>query len=100
MAFANYNTPSGSASAGLLIHGLGATVSAQALRTGGYVLVPDEQRGSIDSAAGTADITGTLTLSHALRDGGRGFLRLSSFGESRRNGTPLQINDTRISSAD
>jgi outer membrane receptor protein involved in Fe transport len=31
---------------------------------------------------------------------GFSFLRLSSFGESRRNGTPVQINDTRISSID
>ena len=29
-----------------------------------------------------------------------GFLRFGSFGESRNNGTPLQINDTRITSLD
>jgi outer membrane receptor protein involved in Fe transport len=31
---------------------------------------------------------------------GFSFLRLSSFGESRRNGTPIQVNDTRITSID
>ena len=78
----------------------GALFTAQALRTGGYVLVPGNQRGSIDTAAGTSDLTGSVTLSRTLGTQGNAFVRLSSFGESRRNGTPVQLNDTRISSID
>jgi outer membrane receptor protein involved in Fe transport len=78
----------------------GLQFSGQALHTDGYVLVPEDQRGSIDTAAGTGDLTGSLTLSRSLRRSGNAFIRLSSFGESRRNGTPIQINDTRISSID
>jgi outer membrane receptor protein involved in Fe transport len=35
-----------------------------------------------------------------LSANGRAFLRAGSFGESRRNGTPLQVNDTRLTSLD
>ena len=78
----------------------GIAFAGQALRTGGYVLVPPNQRGSIDTAAGTSDLTGSITLSRTLGSQGHAFARFSSFGESRRNGTPVQINDTRISSID
>lgn len=75
-------------------------IAAQALHTDGYVLVPENQRGSVDARAGTSDLSGLLTLSKAFGARAHGFLRLGSFGESRRNGTPLQINDTRITSLD
>ena len=78
----------------------GVLFSGQALRTGGYVLVPENQRGPVDTAAGTGDVTGSATLSRKLGTEGHGFVRLSSFGESRRNGTPVQLNDTRITSVD
>ncbi|HEV8203605.1 MAG TPA: TonB-dependent receptor [Pyrinomonadaceae bacterium] len=78
----------------------GLGFSGQALHTDGYVLVPADQRGPVDTPAGTGDLTGSLTLSRNLRRDGHAFVRLSSFGESRRNGTPVQLNDTRISSVD
>src|SRR6185369_4625803 len=72
--------------------------SGQALHTDGYVLVPEHQRGSVDTEAGTGDLSGSVTISNSAH--GYSFLRLSSFGESRRNGTPVQVNDTRITSID
>ena len=78
----------------------GLQFSGQALHTDGYVLVPKNQRGPVDTPAGTGDLTGSLTVSRNLRGHGHAFVRLSSFGESRRNGTPIQLNDTRISSID
>ena len=78
----------------------GVLFSGQALRTGGYVLVPEDQRGLVDTPAGTEDLTGSLTLSRTLSTHGHAFARFSSFGESRRNGTPVQLNDTRIASID
>ena len=87
-------------SGGKMFGNWGVDAAGQALRTGGYVLVPENQRGRVDTAAGTADLTGSMTLSRALGPDGHAFLRLSSFGESRDNGTPVQINDTRIWSID
>src|SRR6185295_12073933 len=78
----------------------GLQFSGQALHTDGYVLVPEAQRGTVDTPAGTGDLTGSFTLSRNLRRNSNAFVRLSSFGESRRNGTPVQLNDTRISSID
>jgi outer membrane receptor protein involved in Fe transport len=78
----------------------GVLFSGQALRTDGYVLVPENQRGLVDTPAGTEDLTGSVTLSRTLGTHGHAFARFSSFGESRRNGTPVQLNDTRISSID
>lgn len=78
----------------------GVLFSGQALRTRGYVLVPEDQRGLVDTPAGTGDLAGSLTVSRTLGSQGHAFARLSSFGESRRNGTPVQLNDTRIWSID
>lgn len=96
----NKATGATSFSGGKLFGNWGIAVAGQALRTGGYVLVPENQRGAVDTAAGTADLTGSITLSRALGPNGHAFLRLGSFGESRKNGTLVQINDTRIWSLD
>jgi outer membrane receptor protein involved in Fe transport len=85
---------------GTVVHNFGITASAQALRTGGYILVPLSDRGAIDTPAGTSDISGYVAVARKLHNGGRAFVRANSFGESRKNGTPLQINDTRIWSID
>jgi len=78
----------------------GILFAGQALHTDGYVLVPENQRGRIDTPAGTGDLTGTLTLSRTLGLKGHAFVRFGTFAESRLNGTPIQLNDTRISSLD
>src|SRR5687768_7980223 len=96
----NLSTGAVSLSAGSSWGGFDVGVDFQALRTDGYVLVPEDQRGAIDTPAGTSDIGGSLTLSKKFGSNAHGFLRFGSFGESRRNGTPLQINDTRITSLD
>jgi outer membrane receptor protein involved in Fe transport len=96
----NLSTGAVSLSTGSSWGGFGAGVDFQSLRTGGYVLVPENQRGAIDTPAGTSDIAGSVTLSKKFGSDAHGFLRLGSSGESRRNGTPLQINDTRITSLD
>jgi outer membrane receptor protein involved in Fe transport len=100
MSGGNKATGATSFSGGRVFGKWGIALSGQALRTGGYVLVPENQRGTIDTAAGTSDLTGSITLSRTLGTEGHAFARLNSFGESRRNGTPVQINDTRISSID
>jgi outer membrane receptor protein involved in Fe transport len=96
----NETTGATSFSAGKSFRRWGLMLSGQALHTDGYVLVPENQRGSVDTPAGTADLAGSLLVSRTLGSQGHTFARLSSFGESRRNGTPVQLNDTRISSLD
>jgi outer membrane receptor protein involved in Fe transport len=96
----NKTTAATSLSGGKLFGKWGVLFAAQALHTDGNVLVPQNQRGPIDTAAGTGDLTGSITLSRTFRTEGLAFVRLSSFGESRQNGTPLQVNDTRISAID
>ena len=94
----NKGTAVTSFTAGKLLGDWAIVAAGQALHTNGYVLVPDNQRGSVDTAAGTGDLGGSLSISNITH--GYSFLRLNSFGESRRNGTPVQVNDTRISSID
>jgi outer membrane receptor protein involved in Fe transport len=74
--------------------------AGQLLRTDGYIVVPQDQRGFVDTPAATADVVGSLTIARKLGQSGRVFIRPSSFGESRLNGTRLQKNDTRIWSID
>src|SRR5215217_4904449 len=78
----------------------GVLFTGQALHTDGYVLVPENQRGAVDTPAGTGDLVGSLIVSRTLGSQGHAFARVGSFGESRRNGTPVQLNDTRIASID
>jgi outer membrane receptor protein involved in Fe transport len=96
----NESTGAVSLSAGKSWNDFGVGVAVQALRTDGYILVPENQRGTVDTPAGTSDVSGTLTLSKNFGPPVHSFLRLGSFGESRKNGTPLQLNDTRITSLD
>jgi outer membrane receptor protein involved in Fe transport len=94
----NKGTAVTSFTAGKLLGDWAIVAAGEALHTNGYVLVRENQRGAVDTAAGTGDLGGSVTVSNTAH--GFSFLRLGSFGESRRNGTPIQLNDTRISSID
>jgi outer membrane receptor protein involved in Fe transport len=72
------------------------SVAADLLRTAGYVLVDDSQRGAVDRAADSRHASVDATVERAFGDGARTFARLSRYIESRINGTPLQINDTSL----
>jgi outer membrane receptor protein involved in Fe transport len=95
-SYGNENTSANSLDTGFVRDGWGISLTVQALRTDGYVPVPTGQRGSVDTAAGTRDLSGSLRISRKLGEKGSFFIRASSFGESRLNGTPLQTNNTRI----
>ncbi len=99
-SYGNESTPAISLDTGLIKGSGGVSVAVQALRTNGYILIPRDQRGSVDTAAGTRDLSGALRISRKLGEAGNFFVRASSFGESRLNGTPLQTNDTRIALID
>jgi outer membrane receptor protein involved in Fe transport len=99
-SYGSISTPDMSFAMGAPVGNWSLAASGQALRTGGYILVQPDQRGSVDTDAGTADLAGTLEVSRNLGEQGRFFVRASGFGESRRNGTPLQKNDTTIPEVD
>jgi outer membrane receptor protein involved in Fe transport len=96
----NETTGATSVSAGKAWGDFGVGVALQALHTDGYILVPENQRGAVDTAAGTSDLGGFLTLSKRFGPSAYGFIRAGSFAESRDNGTPLQVNDTRATTLD
>jgi outer membrane receptor protein involved in Fe transport len=98
VSYGNENTPSLSFDAGTLIGNWGISVTAQTLRTSGYILVPADQRGSVDTPAGTGDLDGSIRLSRKIGEDGDFFLRWNSLAESRQNGTPVQTNNTRMPS--
>ncbi|MEW6130788.1 MAG: TonB-dependent receptor [Acidobacteriota bacterium] len=95
-AYGNQQTPSGSFFAGGRFGKFGAQISGQALHTDGYILVDENERGSVDTRAGAEFSTLDATLERSIADKGRVFIRGSVFGESRENGTPLQTNRTHI----
>ncbi|MBV9496843.1 MAG: TonB-dependent receptor, partial [Acidobacteria bacterium] len=67
------------------------SVAIDWLKTDGWILVDDDQRGAVDVAANARHTSVDATVAR------RGvFLRASRFTEGRNNGTPLQINDTVI----
>jgi outer membrane receptor protein involved in Fe transport len=98
MSYGNENTPYLSLDAGTVINNWGISGSLQSLRTSGYILVPTDQRGSIDTPAGTSDFDGSLQLSRKFGDQNNFFVRFNSLEESRANGTPVQTNNTRMPS--
>ncbi|HXE81297.1 MAG TPA: TonB-dependent receptor [Vicinamibacterales bacterium] len=78
---------------GTLRDGWEGTVAAEAFTTEGYVLVPEPDRGAVDEPAGSRYATVRVGGGYSAR---KGHLRGSGlvYVEDRRNGTPLQTNDT------
>jgi iron complex outermembrane recepter protein len=68
--------------------------SGEAFSSDGYILVAPDQRGTVDTAAGGSHVAGTLTVERRRSPGVTIFARAAALGESRANGTPLQVNDT------
>jgi outer membrane receptor protein involved in Fe transport len=70
--------------------------SGEGFRTDGYVAVPENVRGSVDTPVASQYGSGNLRLERLFSDKGRAFLNGSLYGEDRQNGTALQVNDTTI----
>ncbi len=98
ISYGNENTPYVSFDAGTVVNNWGLSASLQSLHTSGYILVPPDQRGSVDTNAGTSDFDGSLQLSRKFANQGTFFARFNSLEESRANGTPVQTNNTRMPS--
>jgi outer membrane receptor protein involved in Fe transport len=74
----------------------GLQVAAEGFQTDGYILVPQDSRGPVDTAAGSSHTNAAITLDRQISDRSRAFLRGSILGEARPNGTPLQTNRTHL----
>lgn len=95
-SYGNETTPNASFYAAGMKDGWGGSLAAEFFNTEGYVLVPEDERGLVDTPAGTRDLTSTFHLERNFSETGKIFGSASFFGESRENGTPLQINRTHL----
>ena len=71
-------------------------VSSQLIATDGYILTAPSVRGPIDQPYNVHAQNGLTEFDHGLSHGGRIFLRGGVLDENRHNGTPIQINSTRL----
>lgn len=94
--YGNQITPNASLFASATRRGWSGSIAAETFRTKGYVLVPETQRGSIDTNAGTRDAVINLRVEKKINEVASLFGSASFFGESRANGTPLQTNRTHL----
>jgi outer membrane receptor protein involved in Fe transport len=92
----NESTYEGSFFAAGRLRGWGAKLSVEGFNTDGYVLVDDDERGAVDTPAGSEHETVNLTIERMLGRDGRAFVEGGLFREVRENGTPLQRNRTHI----
>lgn len=96
LSYGNEMTPSASVYLSGEKRSWAASLAAETLRTDGFVLVPEDQRGLVDTAAGSRDAVVNMMLERLFGENRRVFATASFFGESRKNGTLLQINRTHI----
>jgi len=95
-SYGNEFAPNGSLFMSGTRRGWSASLAAEIFRTDGYILIPEAQRGLVDTAAGSRDAVMNLRIERRLSQAGRLFGTASFFGESRKNGTPLQTNRTHL----
>jgi outer membrane receptor protein involved in Fe transport len=93
-SYGNENTPDTSLYTTLREGDWIARIGAEGFYTGGYVIVEPGERGRVDTPAGSGHGNVEVTLERLISDRGRVFLRGSDFQEDRRNGTPVQTNNT------
>lgn len=100
LSYGSMNTPDFSFAGGVPLGRWMLSGAGQAYQTQGYIAVPPDQRGTVDTNLGSGVLSGLLEASRSLGERGRFFLRFSDFGNSGKDGTPLQNNDTTIPEVD
>jgi outer membrane receptor protein involved in Fe transport len=88
------DTQRASAYAAATVDGWAIAGAAEAFRTDGAVQVAPEDRGLVDTPAGSSHRTLALDVSPPRVRGIEATIRGGVFSEDRTNGTPLQVNDT------
>lgn len=95
-SYGNEDSPDASLWAGTQWGKWSGAIAAEAFRTGGYVLLPTDIRGPVDTPAGSNHTDLDLTIGRQISSHLRASLSGSVFGEARKNGTPVQTNRTHL----
>jgi outer membrane receptor protein involved in Fe transport len=95
-SYGNENTPDLSLSSSFAFGKWGLGVSTEAFHTDGFVLVPQNIRGPIDTRAGVDFRSVDATLERRITERARVFLRANYLGEHRQNGKLGEENHTSI----
>jgi outer membrane receptor protein involved in Fe transport len=95
-SYGNENAPWGSGWGAARFGQWAVAASGEGLRTDGYIAVPQDIRGAVDTPVASQYGSGDLRVERLFSDRGRVFLLGSLYGENRLNGTPMQINNSTI----
>ena len=95
-AYGNQTTPNLSLFLGGKKRDWRGSLATEVFSTDGYVLVSPTERGPVDTRARSRNLAGTIRIERWLGPNQHIFGTGSFFGESRKNGTPLQTNRTHI----
>ncbi|MCP9494677.1 MAG: TonB-dependent receptor [Pyrinomonadaceae bacterium MAG19_C2-C3] len=100
-SFGSQRTPDATLWTGVQFGKWRAYFGGEALRTDGYIIVDEDERGGIDTAVNVRRAGFDVMLERELKifdNDGRAFVRGAYYAEGRGNGTPLQTNKTRVRS--
>ncbi len=95
-SYGNQNTPDLSLWGGGEKGKWESTFSGDVFHTDGYILVPQDQRGSVDTKAGSEHGTADLMIGRKIWSDSEVFARGWYFDDRRQNGTPDQTNNIRL----
>jgi len=95
-SYGNQNTQDVSLSAGGQMGKWESVFSGEAFHTDGYILVPKDDKGSVDTSAYSQHGTADLTIRRKIGAKSDVFARASYFDDSRNNGTIGQTNGIRL----
>ena len=95
-SYGNQDTPSLSLSAGGQLGRWESTFAGEVFHTDGYILIPESLRGTIDTPAGSEHGVADWMVGRKIGSGSEIFARGWFLNETRANGTPDQVNSTRL----
>lgn len=95
-SYGNQNTPDLSLWAGGEKGGWESTFGGEVFKTDGYFLVPQDDRGSVDTQASSKHGTADLMIGRKIGAENEIFARGWYMDDSRNNGTVVQINSDRL----
>ncbi|HKT10372.1 MAG TPA: TonB-dependent receptor [Terriglobia bacterium] len=93
-SYGNENTPDGSFWSNIQHGPWTLDLDGEAFNTDGYILVDQQDRGSVDVPANSEHEVGDATLERKFGENTRVFAETTYFRETRANGTPLTYNRT------
>jgi len=95
-SYGNQNSPDLSLWAGGAKGPWEAAFGGDVFHTDGYILTPEDERGTVDTKAGVSDGTADLLIGRRIGSTSEVFARGWFLQEQRDNGTPLQTNRTQL----